>query len=205
MARRHTWLGLVALLAIDGCDDAAALAKAVPRPESQVAMSDDVRRMHDRLIASSKGEGSVSDLRIEFMDGGMASHRSFSVEGGKLVSKEWTSPGSPMIHREGSVTRARISKLLQQLIAKQYWTFEGTRFVPDAPLFLFRFHYGELKPVDFRCDAEELKESDTRRAIRDLFLEFASETEMTTVPVRKSSGAEAAERRAPLATAHERQ
>jgi hypothetical protein len=134
--------------------------------------------MHERLIALSKGAGSMSDLRIEFLDGGMASHRSFLVEGGKLVRREWSSPGAPMIQLEGSVTDSRVSQLLEQLIAKQYWTFEGTRFVPDAPLFLFRFHYRDLKPVDFRCDAEEFQRSEARAAVRDLFLRFVSETEM---------------------------
>ena len=185
MARRGTWLGLTALLAIAGCDDVSASVKAATGPESEAAMSEDVRRMHERLVALSKGEGSTSDLRIEFMDGsGMSSHRSFNIEAGHLVSKEWKSPGSPMIHREGSVTDSRVSKLLQQLIAKQYWTFQGTRFIPDAPMFLFRFYYGDLKYVDFRCDAEEFQKSQARVAIRNLFLKFASETEMKTVPAK---------------------
>ncbi len=145
-------------------------------------MSEDVRRMHERLVALSKGEGSISDLRVEFMDGGMSSHRSFNIEVGKLVSKEWKSPGARMIHREGRVNDSRVSKLLEQLIAQQYWTFEGTRFIPDAPIFLFRFYYGDMKHVDFRCDAEELQQSETRTAIRELFLRFASETEMKPVP-----------------------
>jgi hypothetical protein len=144
-------------------------------------MSEDVQRMHERLVALSGGQGSISDLRIELMDGGMAAHRSFTIEAGKIVSKEWTSPGSRMIQREGSVTEAGISKLLQELIAKRYWTFPGTRFVPDAPVFLFRFYYGDLAPVDFLCDEEELVGSEARVAIRDTFLQFVSATEMKTV------------------------
>ena len=164
---------MTALLAITGCNDVAASAKAV-NPQSEAAMSEDVRRMHERLIALSEGEGSPSDLRLEFMDGGRASHRSFNIEGGTLVSKEWKFPGSPMIHREGRVTDSRVSNLLQQLIAQQYWTFQGTRFIPDAPMFLFRFYYGDLKYVDFRCGAEEYQESEARAAIRSLFLELFS-------------------------------
>lgn len=147
-------------------------------------MPEDVRRMHERLMALSQGEDSIADLRIELMDGGMASHRSFTIGAGKLVSKEWKSPGSPMIHREGTVTDSRVSNLLQELIARKYWTFPGTRFVPDAPTFLFRFFYRDLKYVDFRCDDEELRESAGRVAIRDSFLEFVSETEMTTVSAK---------------------
>ena len=138
--------------------------------------------MHDRLVALSKGEGSTSELRIEFMDGGMSAHRSFSIEAGRLASKEWKSPGAPMIQREGRVTDSRVSELLQQLIASKYWTFQGSRFVPDAPIFLFRFHHGDLKAVDFRCDDHEIRESEARGAIRELFLRFASDTEMQAVP-----------------------
>ncbi len=152
MVRRGTWLGLTVLLAIAGCDDAPGYAKAAQGSESEAAMSEDVRRMHERLIALSKGEGSTSGLRIEFM--------------------------------EGSVTDSRVSELLQQLIAKQYWTFQGTRFIPDAPMFLFRFYYGDLKYVDFRCGAEEFRKFEARSAIRSLFLRFASETKMKTVPAK---------------------
>ena len=165
MARGRVWLGSIVLLAALGA-------------ESRAEMSEDVRRMHERLVALSQGEGSMSDLRIEFLDGGMSAHRSFLIEGGTLVSKEWSAPGAPMVQLEGSVTDSRVSELLERLIAKQYWTFEGTRFVPDASLFLFRFYYRDLKPVDFRCDAEEFQRSETRAAIRDLFLRFVAETEM---------------------------
>lgn len=178
MGRRLVWLGVVALLACCGRDDARGAQALSP----EAGMPEDARRMHERLVALSRGEGSTSELRIEFMDGGMAAHRSFSIEAGHLSSKEWKSPGAPMIHREGRVTDSRVSELLQQLIARQYWTFQGSRFVPDAPIFLFRFHYGDLKAVDFRCDDHEIRESEARAAIRELFLKFASETEMQTVP-----------------------
>lgn len=181
MGRKFEWLGLVALLAFD--------ARAAQAPSPEAGMSEDARRMHERLVALSKGEDSPSELRIEFMDGSMSAHRSFNLEAGYLVSKEWKSPGAPMIHREGTVSDSRVSELLQQLIAKQYWRFQGTRFVPDAPMFLFRFYYGDLKAVDFRCDADEFQESQARGAVRELFLKFASETEMQNVPV-KSGGLE---------------
>ncbi len=64
---------------------------------------------------------------------GMASHRSFHIEAGKLVSKEWSAPGAPMIQLEGSVTDSRVSELLEELIAKQCWTFEGNPIRPGCP------------------------------------------------------------------------
>lgn len=173
----------MAVLALLGCD-AAASRTAAQAAKAEARMSEDVRRMHEQLTALSQGRGSMPDLRVEFMEGGMASHRSFSLQTGSLVSKEWTAPGSPMLVREGKVTAGRVSRLLEQLIAKRYWTFAGTRFVPDAPVFLFRFYYGELNPVDFRCDGDELQRSPARVAIRDLFLTFASETDLQPAPGR---------------------
>ena len=167
---------MIALLAIAGSDSAGA------GQVSESAMSEDEQRMHERLVALTEGAGSVSDLHIEFMDGSMVSHRSVHIEAGELVSKEWKSPGSPMIHLEGRVTDARVSELLRRLIAEQYWTFQGTRFVPDAPTFLFRFYYGDLKYVDFSCDAAEFQDSPARTRIRDLFVRFLSDTELTSVP-----------------------
>ena len=179
MARRALRLGLTLVLVITEL----AHAEGAQEPESEAAMTEDVRRMHERLTALSRGEGSMSQLRVEFMDAsGLSSHRSYSIESGKLVSREWPSPGSAMIQREGSVPAARVSELLQQLIANEYWRFEGTRFTPDAPMFLFRFYDVDLKPVDFRCDAEEYRKSEARSAIRTLFLEFVSKTEVKTVP-----------------------
>ena len=94
-------------------------------------MPDDVRQMHERLVVASRGDGSLSQLRIEVFEGSLAAHRNVNIENGKLVSKEWSSPGAPMVQREGSVADSRVSELLTQLIEARYWTLEGTRFVPD--------------------------------------------------------------------------
>lgn len=184
MAQRGSWGALIVLLVFGGGVGRPAIAKAAQGAESETAMSEDERRMHEQLIELSKGEGSASALRIEFMEGGMSSHRSIDIESGHLVSKEWTSPGSPMVHLEGIVAESRVAELLRQLIAKRYWTFQGAQFVPDAPVFLFRFYYGNLQYVDFRCDLEEVRKSESRVAIRKLFLDFASETAMKTAPVK---------------------
>lgn len=175
MARNVTKFGGFALLLV--LVEAPVLAQAPTDP----GMSEDVRRMHEQLIVLSEGEGSLSDLRIELMEGGMAAHRSLHIGDGKLVSKEWTSPGSPVIQLEGNVADSRLIALIQQLIEKEYWSFEGTRFVPDAPVFLFRFFYADLKSVDFRCDADELEKSEARVAIRKLFLELVNGNEMRPV------------------------
>lgn len=182
MAHRSPSIALTVVLGVVGCQDVPVHAWRAQGPESEATMSEDARRMHERLVALSEGEGSISDLRIEFMDGSMASHKSYRIETGKLVSKEWPSPGSPMVERAGSVPDAKLSELLRQLIAKEYWQFEGTRFTPDSPTFLFRFYYGELTPVDFRCDAEEFRSSAARSAIRSLFLDLVSGTRWASVP-----------------------
>lgn len=166
----------MALLALAGCGSAHA--------SLEPTMPEDVRRMHERLVALSEGNGPMGDLRIEFIDGGMSAHRSFRIEAGKLVSNEWKSPGSAMIRREGDVPDSRVIELLRALITKRYWTFQGTRFTPDAPMFLFRFSYRDSSHVDFRCDLDELRESEARESIRNLFLEFVSETEMKAVPAK---------------------
>jgi hypothetical protein len=177
--------GLIAVMVGCACSDATAVAETAQAMATENEMSEDVRRMHERLTALSRGEGSIDSLRIEFMDGGMSAHRSFGLEAGKLVSKEWTSPGSEMVHREGRVTERRVTELLRELIDQRYWTFPGTRFFPDAPIFLFRFYYGDLKHVDFRCDHEELRGSPERSAIRDVFLELVADTEMKPVPEKQ--------------------
>lgn len=160
---------------------AAYLAMALQSSASQAEMSEDVRRMHERLVATAAGRSSLSGLRIEFLRGGMAAHQSFTIESGKLVTQEWDAPGSRMIRREGSATDARVTELLQRLITAEYWKFQGTRFVPDAPTFVFRFHAGDGEYVDFRCDEEEIRLSPERRAIRELFLDFVADTELRTV------------------------
>ena len=187
MGPRGRFFAVIALLAIQAFGDTPASAQTARTPGSgsEAGMSEDVQRMHEQLLALTEGEGSISDLRIEFMDTrGLSAHRSFLIEARSLVSKEWKSPGSPMIHLKGNVTDSRVTELIQELIDKQYWTFQGTRFVPDAPTFLFRFYYADLPYVDFRCDAEEFRQSPERAAIRDLFLKFVSETEMRTVPAK---------------------
>lgn len=174
MVRSVLGFGLLALLFVRATGTTSA---------QSAAMSEDAGRMHERLLALSQGDGSLSELRIEFMDAnGLSSHRSFNLQSGTLVSKEWSSPGAAMVQREGTVSDARIVALLEKLIAIRYWTFQGTRFVPDAPVFLFRFYYGDLAYVDFRCDAGEFRQSDERSAIRDAFLQFVDETEMQTIP-----------------------
>jgi len=173
---------LLLLLAALGMPTLSQPAETAQTSTSEVAMSEDARRMHEQLVALSNGKDSISELRIELMDGGPWAHESVTIEAGTLTSKEWKSPGSPMIHREGSVSDARLTELVRQLIEKRYWTFQGTRFVPDAPVFLFRFYYGDLEPVDFRCESEEIESSTQRREVREIFRQFVSETEMTPVP-----------------------
>jgi hypothetical protein len=178
MAKIRVSLGWFSLLVLVGLPVATA-----QETESGAAMSEDARQMHERLIALSQGEASLLDLRIEFADiRGMRSHQSFTVEEGRLESKEWTAAGAPMIHREGNVGEKRIAQLLQALIKKEYWRFQGTRFVPDAPTFLFRFYYRDVQYVDFGCDDAEIAESAERIAIRELFLQFAAGTDMSTIP-----------------------
>lgn len=159
---------------------AVFLATELPSSAKQDEIPEDARPMHERLVATAAGRSALSELRIELMEGGMAAHRSFSIESGKLVVKEWDAPGSAMVQREGEASDARVARLLQRLLAAEYWRFQGTRFVPDAPMFLFRFYAGDSY-VDFRCDEEEIEASPERRAIRNLFLDFVTETELETI------------------------
>ena len=129
-------------------------------------------RMKEQLIALSQGEGLVSDLRIELMDGSMAAHRSYLIADGKIVKREWDSPGSPEEYEERPVTDDQVRTLLQELIEKQYWTFQGTQFVPDNTVFLFRFYYKDLQYVDYRCDVSEYAQSSERSTIRSALLTF---------------------------------
>ena len=137
-------------------------------------LSEDKLRMKEQLIALSQGKGSVADLRIELFDGGMAAHRSYLIANGKIVKREWDSPGSPEKHDERTVTDDEVRKLLRELVEKQYWTFEGTQFVPDANMFLVRFYYKNLPYVDYSCDADEYRQSQLRSAIRSVLLNFVS-------------------------------
>ena len=146
----------------------------VQPPLAARELSEDELRMKERVIALSQGEGSVADLRIELMDGGMAVHRSYLIANGKIVKREWDSPGSPEKDSERAVTDEAVRKLLRELVGKQYWTFEGTRFIPDNTIFLFRFSYMDLRPVDYRCDVNEYEPSPQRSAIRSVLLNFVS-------------------------------
>ena len=138
--------------------------------------------MHEVLVRLSGGGDDLDELRIELLDSrGLSSHRSFLLEDGRLVGTAFPAPGEPMERTEGAVSDARVRTLLEELIAAGYWSFEGTRFVPDAPVFLFRFYYAELPYVDFRCDVDELERSPARVAIRELFLELVADTEMSPV------------------------
>ena len=137
-------------------------------------LSEDDLRMKERVIALSQGEGSVADLRIELMDGGMAAHRSYLIADGKIVKREWDLPDPLEKHDEWTVTDDEVRKLLRELVEKQYWTFEGTQFIPDNTMFLFRFYYKNLPYVDYRCDVNEYEPSPQRSAIRSVLLNFVS-------------------------------
>ena len=145
-------------------------------PLAAKELSEDDLRMKEQLIALSQGEGPVADLRIELMDGGMLAHRSYLIADGKIVKREWDSPGSAEKHDERTVTDDEVRKLLRELIEKQYWTFEGTRFVPDSNMFLFRFYYKDIPYVDYSCDFDEYEPSLQRSAIRSALLTFVSDT-----------------------------
>ena len=138
-------------------------------------LSEDELRMKERVIALSQGAGSLEGLRIEVTDGsGMERSESYNIADGKIVSRIWESPGSPEKRGERTVTDKQVRALLRELVAKQYWTFEGTRFVPDANMFLFRFYSKDLKPVDYSCDADEYARSPERSAIRSVLLTFVA-------------------------------
>ena len=146
-------------------------------------LSEDDLRMKERLIALSQGDGSVADLRIELMDGGMAAHRSYLIANGKIVKREWDLPDPLEKHNKWIVTDDEVRKLLRELVEKQYWTFEGTQFVPDNTMFLFRFYYKNLQYVDYRCDVNEYEPSPQRSAIRSALLTFASGSSPEEKPV----------------------
>lgn len=150
------------------------LASAAIRQQSDRELSKDELRMKERLTALSRGEGAVVDLRVELMDGGMASARFYNIVDGKVVSQQWDVPGSLPKREERAVTDEEIHQLLRTLIEHQYWTFQGTQFIPDAPGFMFRFHYQDLPPVEYRCDAHEYEPSAQLLAIRSVWLNFVS-------------------------------
>ena len=146
----------------------AALGVRLIQPVLGAAQSsEDELRMKERVIALSQESDSLEGLRIELVDGsGMGPHSIYEIADGKVVSQTWDVPRSKEKHGERAVTDEEVRALLRELIAKQYWTFEGTRFVPDADIFLFRLYYKDLRPVDYRCDADEYQQSPQRSVIR---------------------------------------
>lgn len=145
-------------------------------PLAASELSQDELRMKERLTALGRGKGSVADFRIEGMDGGMVLFTTFEITGGGVIRQRThrlePRPSSP--RKEWSVTDEEIRALLRDLVAKQYWTFGGTRFIPDADAFRFRFHYKGLPPVDYSCDAHEYQQSPHRAAIRSVLMAFVS-------------------------------
>jgi hypothetical protein len=129
------------------------------------------RAMKERLTAISQG-ASLEGLRIEAIDGDMAAFRAVEIASGKVVSREWDAPGSPEQRHEREVSESQVRGLVRDMLAKQYWTFQGTRFVPDANKFIFRFWAPGLEPVDYWCDAAEYEKSPERAAIREALLRF---------------------------------
>lgn len=140
-------------------------------------LSEDELRMKERLIALSRGEGDVADLKIDVFDGTpmlITGNRIYHLANGKVVSQEWESIGSPEKRQERAVTDEEIRQFFRILIEHRYWTFQGTEFIPDANGFMFRFHYKDLPPVEYRCEAHEYEPSAQLSAIRSLWLDFVS-------------------------------
>ncbi len=138
-------------------------------------LSDDELRMKEQLIALSQGEGSVADLQIELTDGSpmqTIGTRIYTIADGKVISQEWDAPGSPEKRAEWAVTDDGIRNLLRELVTAQYWTFRGTEFTPDADEFMFRIHYKNLPPIEYRCQAHEYRQSQPFAAIRSVLLAF---------------------------------
>ena len=126
-------------------------------------------------MAVSQGTESLTGLRIEIADGTMMRWRHYEIAGGQVVSQAWDELGAPARDAQWTVTDEAVHQLLSELVAQQYWTFQGTRFVPDADTFLFRFYYQELPVVTYQCDAEEYRRSQAREAIRSTLLTFVSQ------------------------------
>lgn len=140
-------------------------------------LSGDAQRMKERLVALSQGAGAVADFRMELLGGGAmtgAKMGIYTIADGKIISQEWDAPGSPEKRDERVVTEDEIRKLVRELVEKQYWTFQGTAFIPDAEEFMFRIHYKNLQPVEYRCQAREYQPSQPLSAIRSVLLTFVS-------------------------------
>lgn len=151
-------------------------------------LSEDELRMKERVIALSQGEGSVGDLQIEVLDGTamtLSGNRIDHITDGKVTSQVWDYIGSPVKRDERAVTDDEVRKLLGALVEKKYWTFQGIKFIPDADSFLFRFHYKDLQPVEYHCQAHEYQQSQPLSAIRSVWLAFVSGSSPAEQPVTR--------------------
>ena len=148
-------------------------------------LSQDELSMKERLVKLSQGAGSLEELRIEFVDGSSMSPnmKIYNIAKGKISGQKWTSIGSKAKNYERAVTEDELRNLLRELIEKQYWIFQGAKFILDAPTFLFRFNYKGLKSVQYDCDANEYQKSENLSAIRDLFLRFVSDGLLKEKPI----------------------
>ena len=137
-------------------------------------LSDAELKMKERVTALSQGEGDMTRFRIELFYGDMVRSVSAQIIHGAVLSQTYDRPGGPSKTDKRDVTDDEIRGLLKELVAKQYWIFQGTKFVPDAEALIFRLRDKDLPPVDYRCDAEEIGKSPEREAIRTLFVTFLS-------------------------------
>lgn len=135
---------------------------------------EDPARVRQQVDALARGDGSLDGFRIEVFEGGMAAHTSYLIHGtGAIETRAWDHPGAPEARSERAVSGDDVRKLLGKLLAREYWTLEGTRFVPDAPTFILRLWDGDRVYEDYSCMIEECLASPPRAAIRQLLLDFA--------------------------------
>ena len=153
----------------------ALVGLALLQPPAAAEFSADDRRMKAHLVVISQGTEPLTGLRIEVSDGNMARWRHYEITGGQVASQAWDELGAPAQDAQWTVTDEAVRQLLSELVAQQYWVFQGTRFVPDADTFLFRFYYQGLPFVTYQCDAEEYRRSQPREAIRSTLLTFVSQ------------------------------
>ncbi len=158
------------------------LSLGIVQAVAAAELSKDELRMKEHLIALGQGAESLEGLRIEVADGSAMTpnYGSYDIADGKVVSQEWTEIGGEEKRSERAVSDEQVRGLLRELAERQYWTFQGTSFIPDADTFLFRFYYKDLKDVTYRCDAQEYQQSEPRSAIRDVFLKFVSKNSVQT-------------------------
>jgi hypothetical protein len=148
------------------------LAATFVRPAAVQESIEDEARVRQSVTALSRGEGSIEGLKLELMDGGMLAHASFEIAEGKVVREAWERPGGPAQRNERPVTEAEVRALLRELLAREYWRLEGTRFVPDAPIFILRIWNTDRSYAQYGCMIEECERTPERAAIRQLLLEF---------------------------------